>query len=111
MVPVNGKDMPWPDPHTLVAMYNHATPDNVPAAETIEDTRLKKLKRALRSRPLHAWWAEVFRQYHASRFLSGRTPPRPGHESFQPDLDWLLSNGKDGTWNAVKVHDGKYRDG
>ena len=44
-----------------------------------------------------------------SRLLLGLAPS-PGHENFRGDLDWLLTRGKDGSENAVKTAEGKYRD-
>jgi hypothetical protein len=78
--------------------------------ETLSEQRRKRARRWLKAFPERAWWEDLFGEYRRSRFLSGRSPPSPGHESFRPDFDWLLSNGRSGTENAVKVHDGAYRE-
>jgi len=121
--PASGSLLPLPDPNTprpsdswgspsdLVELYNTMAPDNVAAVRTVKGSRLEKIKRYLRLFPDREWWVATFDQYKHSRFLSGKVAPEPGHRSFQPDLDWLLSKGKDGTDNCVKVHDGRYRDG
>ena len=99
----------WPSPEALVAMYNRLTPDNVPAVETISPKRRERARRLLRVFPARSWWEELFAEYGRSKFLSGKTQPGPGHESFRADFDWLMAVGKGGTENAVKVHDGAYR--
>jgi len=101
----------WPSPEALAAMYNRLTPDNCPAVETLSTRRRQRAQKWLRDFPQRSWWEQTFAEYHESRFLSGRTPPRVGHESFRPTFDWLLANGRDGAENAVKVHDGQYREG
>lgn len=100
----------WGTPEALAHLYNTSAPDNVSAVETLSPKRREKVRRALRQWPERAWWVETFAEYHRSRFLSGKSPPTPGHSRFQPDFDWLLTTGKDGSENVVKVHDGKYRD-
>lgn len=100
----------WGRPEDLVALYNSQAPDNVAAVEELSEKRREKAKKALRQFPLEAWWQEVFVQYRRSKFLRGVTPPREGHTSFRPDFDWLLSTGKNGVENYVKVHDGMYAD-
>ena len=54
-------------------------------------------------------WQQVFVEIQQSRFLRGQRPT-PGHALFRADFDWLLSVGKDGTENVMKVLAGKYRD-
>jgi hypothetical protein len=100
----------WATPENLVALYNAEAPDNVSAVEELSAKRRDKARRALRQYPDEGWWKEVFAQYRRSRFLRGLTPPRPGHTSFRPDFDWLISVGKNGVENFVKVHDGMYAD-
>jgi hypothetical protein len=65
--------------------------------------------KALKQSPEREFWIQVFAEIARSPFLRGRRPS-PGHENFRADLDWLLAKGKDGTENAVKVAEGKYRD-
>lgn len=101
---------PWGRPEDLVALYNAQAPDNVAAVEELSEKRREKAKKALRQFPLEAWWREVFVQYRRSKFLRGLTKPAEGHGSFRPDFDWLLSVGKNGIENFVKVHDGMYAD-
>lgn len=101
----------WGKPEDLVTMYNTETPDNVPAVEELSPKRREKALRALRQYTSQAWWKEVFAQYHRSRFLRGLTKPAEGHSSFRPDFDWLLSTGRSGVENYVRVHDGVYADG
>lgn len=101
----------WGTPEHLVALYNAEAPDNVPAVEELSPKRREKARKALNQYGEESWWKEVFAQYRRSRFLRGLTPARPGHTSFRPDFDWLLSVGKNGVENYVKVHDGMYADG
>ena len=101
----------WGCPEALALKYNRETPNNCPAVTTLSRGRRDKATRYLRLFPDESWWTAVFQQYHRSRFLSGKSQPGDGHKSFQPDFDWLLSAGKDGVENCVKVHDGRYADG
>jgi hypothetical protein len=103
--------MVWAKPENLVALYNAEAPDNVPAVEELSPKRREKAARALRQYASQAWWKEVFAQYHRSRFLRGLTKPAEGHSNFRPDFDWLLSTGRSGVENYVRVHDGVYADG
>lgn len=101
---------PWGTPEELAALFNESTPDNVPSVRILRGKRREKALRYLRLFPERSFWEEVFAQYRRSKWLQGLTPPRDGHESFTPDFDWLLSVGKDGSENVLKVHDGKYTD-
>lgn len=100
----------WPSPEALVALYNTQCPDECPAVTRLSPRRRKKAQAVLTAFPDQAFWEETFAQVRASRFLRGLRPSS-GHETFVADFDWLLSNGKDGSENAVKVHDGRYLDG
>ena len=100
---------PWPSPEALADLYNRLTPDNVPPVKSLSTKRREQARKILRQFPDRAWWEETFARYHRSQFLSGRTTPSNGHAGFRPDFDWLLANGKTGTENCVKVHDGNYR--
>ncbi len=106
----SGESPGWPSPAALVGLYNDLTPDEILAVTTLSPARRAKARAYLREFPKEAWWREVFAQMHRSRFLRGLVK-RPGHESFVADFDWLLTKGKDGSENVVKVHDGKYQDG
>lgn len=100
----------WPAPEALFLKFNSETPDNCPAINSVSEGRIKKAKTYIAMFPDEEWWTATFRQYHRSRFLRGEANDN-GHKHFTPDIDWLLSRGQDGTENAVKVHDGRYRDG
>ena len=100
----------WGSPEALVKLWNEATPDECPAVEELSDGRRQKIRTALKHQSAREYWQGVMAEFHKSKFLRGLTPKRPGHESFQADLDWLLLRGKDQVENFVKVHEGKYRD-
>jgi hypothetical protein len=77
-------------------------------------TRLTPARRAKARKYLHdfpeeKFWVGVFTEIRLSSLLQGLRPS-PGHEGFRGTFDWLLTKGKDGTENCVKVHEGKYRD-
>jgi hypothetical protein len=95
----------WPTPYKLIELYNLLTPEECPAVNTVSPSRIAKAKKYLKTFPDEAFWREVFKQIHRSRFLRGVS------SKFVADFDWLLTVGKDGTENAVKVHDGRYMDG
>ena len=101
----------WGSSYCLILKYNKEAPDNVPSVRSLSEARVTRERQFLRMFPDEQWWTVTFRQYHLSRFLSGRSDNGNGHKAFQPDFDWLLSKGKDGIENCVKVHDGRYRDG
>jgi hypothetical protein len=101
----------WGMSFCLILKYNKETPDNVPSVRSLSDARIKRERDFLRMFPDESWWTATFSQYHRSRFLQGISNGSEGHHSFKPDFDWLLSKGKDGIENCVKVHDGRYRDG
>jgi hypothetical protein len=94
-------------PEQLVAMYNADTPTSHPKIKTLSPARLAKAKQYLRMFPDPAWWSEVFAHIGASPFLRGEKVSN-GHGGWRADFDWLLSKGKDGTENCVKVAEGKY---
>ncbi len=98
----------WGSPESLVSMYNELTPEEFPSVEKISPGRISKCKSYLTAFPDKEFWVTVFKNCHC-QFLRGLRPSN-GHEKFTGDLDWLLSKGKDGTENCVKVHDGKYLD-
>ena len=94
----------------LISLYNAATPTECPAIETLTPARKDKAKKYLAIFPKKEFWEEVFSEIHRSRFLRGLNKQN-GHEHFVASLDWLLTKGKDGTENVIKVQEGKYRDG
>lgn len=97
----------WPSPEALVELYNTGTPDECPSVSTISQARRKKALKYLSAFPDRQFWEKVFSSIHSSRFLRGLIN---GHERFIADFDWLLSKGKDGSENFIKVYDGKYLD-
>mgnify|MGYP001593859862 CR=1 FL=1 len=106
----------WPSPEALVAKYNHETPKECPAVKALPNGRLlsagrmQKAKKYLGLFPQEEFWSQVFAQVHKSKFLRGLKPSL-GHEHFAFDFDWMLSCGKNGAENCVKVREGKYADG
>jgi hypothetical protein len=92
-----------------MAKFNALTPASVPKLRILSPARRKKAQRALALFPSEAFWGDVCAEYHQSSFLQGLRA-QAGHERFKADFDWLLSQGKDGIENCVKVHDGKYLD-
>lgn len=93
----------------LIVLYNETVNDNFSAVEKISEGRLKKARQYLKQFPQRDFWLEVFKELNRSSFLAGKSNSA-GHESFRASFDWLLSKGKDGTENAVKVYEGKYRE-
>lgn len=96
------------DASRLIDLFNELTPDETPSVETRSPERMLKARRYLKSFPKEDFWRETFAQFHCGLFLRGLAPKQPGRESFVAGFDWLLSKGKDGTENCVKVHDGMY---
>jgi hypothetical protein len=101
--------LPKLTPEGLIALYNETVNDNFSAVEKISEGRLKKSRQYLKQFPGREFWLEVFKELNSSAFLAGKNN-NPGHESFRANFDWLLSKGKDGTENVVKVYEGKYRE-
>jgi hypothetical protein len=101
----------WPHPKLLITKYNKETPDECPSVESVSPGRIKKAKQYLEMFPAELWWTETFKQFHQSRWLRGLTNGNRDHPPVARDFDWLLSKGHDLSENAVKVHDGRYRDG
>jgi hypothetical protein len=100
----------WPSAQLLIEKYNRETPDGLAAVEKITPARIKKAKEYLGIFPDEAFWTEVFAEIGRSAFLKGQSNGT-GHGAFQANFDWLLTKGKDGTENAVKVFEGRYADG
>lgn len=100
----------WPHAELLIKKYNDETPEQLPAVEKITPARLKKAREYLRIFPQELFWTEAFQEISKSDFLLGRKNGT-GHETFKANFDWLLSKGKDGTENIVKVFEGRYRNG
>lgn len=98
----------WPSVRALVALYNAEAPDECPSVVSLSPKRIEKARRYLAQFPEREWWDVVCKQIVASRFLRGQTGNGTARK-FIADFDWLLTTGKDGTENAVKVHDGRYQ--
>ena len=100
----------WPSPDALMALWNDiAARDGLLRVRSASAGRRDKATKYLRQFPDLSFWLGAFSRIKASALLRGETK-NPGHESFRADFDWLLTKGKDGTENIVKVHDGKYDD-
>lgn len=102
-----GETAGWPSPQKLIELYNEIACDDYPAVEKITEGRIKKARTYLRQFPEESFWREVFIEMNRSDFLRGNVKSN-GHESFTANFDWLLTKGKDGTENAVKVFEGRY---
>jgi hypothetical protein len=96
-------------PVVLMAWYNEQTPETHPKVHQLSPARRKKADQYLRMFPAADFWRTVFAEITSSSFLLGMKPSH-SHECFRADFDWLLSKGKDGTENCLKVAEGKYRD-
>mgnify|MGYP001569847173 CR=1 FL=1 len=99
----------WGTPEALQTLYNEATPDECPSVTKLSPERRKKAKQYLSAFPERDFWVATFEQICSSPFLRGLKPSKDGRR-FIADFDWLLTKGKDGTENAVKVYEGKYGD-
>ena len=108
-VNLDGKEYDWPSPVALIALYNEESADELPAVEEMSPARVEKANKYLKMFPPLEFWREVFAETKRSMFLRG-LKMSPGHEKFRGGFDWLLSKGKDGTENCVKVKEGKYRE-
>jgi hypothetical protein len=108
-----GDDTPrppvWGSPQDLVDLYNSETPDELPAVSKLSPGRISKAKFYLKAFPDREFWFGVCKQIHRSAFLRGLKPTTNGG-TFRADFDWLLTKGKDGSENCVKVYEGRYTD-
>ena len=104
-VPMNG----WGHPGALVALYNELVPAGHPRVTDLTPGRRAKAKRYLTDFPDQAFWTRVFTEIGQSPFLRGLRPSAD-HKNFRGDFDWLLTVGKDGTENCVKVAEGRFRE-
>lgn len=99
----------WPSPELLVEKYNSETPDECPEVTKLTPARKKKSLDYLKAFPEESFWVQVFSNIKNSEFLRGKRNGQ-GHHSFIASFDWLLTKGKDGTENCVKVYEGQYGD-
>lgn len=96
-------------PETFVALYNANVPEGIPQAQVLSAERRKKILLYLQQFPDRDFWLACFRAPCTSAFLRGETPGN-GHGRFRMDLNFLLSKGKDGIENCLKVYEGRYMD-
>lgn len=104
----NSTEKKWPAPELLIQKYNTVVCDDLPAVEKVTPARLKKAREYLSIFPEEQFWDEVFKEINKSLFLRGKSNGE-GHRHFKANFDWLLTRGKDGTENAAKVYEGRYR--
>lgn len=99
----------WGKPQHLADLYNRLTPEDHPKVNPkyLTGKRLEKTRSYLKTFPERSFWVRVFTEIKFSKFLCRGSPDRP---KFRGDFDWLLTVGKNGTENAIKVAEGKYRD-
>jgi len=113
-VPKKGESLrgekPWPSAEKLVELYNNLTPDECAAVETLSPARRAKAEQYLKIFPKQEFWEQVFNRVQHSTFLRGAGTKQNGHGSFRFDFDWMLTKGKDGSENVVKVAEGRYAD-
>lgn len=103
--PQNG----WGTPEALVALYNGLKPVEAPTVTRLTPARTKKARTYLAIFPAEDFWRTVLVEAGRSPMLRG-LKPSVGHEHFRFSFDWMLTRGKDGTENAIKVAEGRYRD-
>lgn len=96
-------------PEMLQGWYNAETPPTHPKVQKLSPARRQKAAKYLHLFPDPIFWHTVFHEIGKSAFLLGHKASN-GHEGFRADFDWLLTKGKDGTENCVKVCEGRYRD-
>jgi hypothetical protein len=99
----------WGSPESLVDLYNSSVPPGHPRVTKLSAGRRAKAKTYLAQFPEREFWRKAFAQIGRSEFLRGRRST-PGREHFIADFDWLLTRGRDGTENVVKVAEGRYED-
>jgi hypothetical protein len=107
--PLGGEPVVWPSPEALVAKFNAGTPASLPKVRVLSPARRKKARQVLALFPDAEFWRQVMAEYQGSAFLQGLRAS-VGHERFRADFDWLISRGRDGVENCLKVYEGKYRD-
>jgi hypothetical protein len=107
-VPPWSDDLPWPDPYSLMALYQVRKPETWAAIQLVSEARLAKCRQYLAQFPSRDLWEAIFAQLHQSAFLLGEGPHDLGDGL--RNLDWLLQKGqKDGLENCLKVAEGRYR--
>lgn len=97
-----GKRQPCPFVE-IVAAYHESLPAH-PRVEKLTDARRGLIRqRWLQDLPTLEAWRNYFADVAASKFLTGRTEPRPGKPPFIADLEWLCRPS-----SFAKVAEGKY---
>ncbi len=99
----------WGTPEGLVLLFNQHVPSGCPRVTMLTAGRRKKATQALQAFPTSETWLSLCGEIGRSAFLMGRRPSQD-HPNFRATFDWLLTKGKDGTENIVKVLEGRYRD-
>jgi hypothetical protein len=91
----------------IVELFNAAVKGtHLPAAKGLTPGRRRMIAQRWLEEKEHRsieWWTTYFQRIAASDFLSGRTPPSPGHENWRPNFDWFIKPG-----TVVKVLEGTY---
>lgn len=103
------KDAAQPKPQCpireIVATYHECLPTH-PRCEKITKTRAGLIRQRWLDKndlPTLEAWRNYFGDVAKSKFLTGRSDPRPGHPPFVADLEWLCRPS-----NFAKVMEGKY---
>lgn len=97
-----GKRQPCPFVE-IVAAYHESLPAH-PKVEKLTDARRGLIRqRWLQDLPTLDAWRHYFADVAASKFLTGRTEPRPGKPPFIADLEWLCRPS-----SFAKIAEGKY---
>ena len=103
------QEPPWGTPEALMELYNRLVPPGHPRVTRLTAARRQKAQVYLAQFPERTFWTGVFTAIRFSAFLRGERSDN-GHRGYRADFDWLLTKGKDGTENAVKVEEGRYAD-
>lgn len=104
---VGRADLPPCQTEAIVATYHEVLPE-LPAVRLMPNKRRKALtgfwrwvltsrrpdgsRRATNAEEALAWIRDYFERARANDFLMGRTSKQPGHENWQCDLDFLLTD-------------------
>lgn len=91
-------------PEALMRAWNEKAHPSLPRVREMTKGRKKAATSRLRERPLAEWLA-IIEQINASAFCRGERP-RPGHEQWRANFDWLLK-----PETATRVLEGTYDDG
>jgi hypothetical protein len=64
---------------------------------------MSNISKRIKETPDREYWVQVIKKVLESDFLTGKS-----QNSFFATFDWIISKGKDGTLNHVKVDEGNY---